>query len=395
MSFSPGQKAMAEPMLFGAPTCTVCGKEMEPSSTGRPRKYCSKACSSRADRARERERQEKALTAAAENPRGETPPPADLPDDGEGAELLELGEALRQHDARFLLQLERAEREGDGALARQALADLLRAADGLAVRHRELAERMLAAHPTQTVGPDPATPEPLVSPRGETAPLFGGSPVIAGPVPAAASVPAPAAGGTALEARPAPVAPRGETPPPTGPALGRPQAVSAPVSPRGETAPTARHAASAPVAPRGETPLGGERLRELVDQRLAQQQTAPRPALAAPTPAAPKPPAEVPVPADPMHRRLPPSDVRVALDARRFGDWWALAGWTVNPDVYLVTGEGHQVGWVERGLTGIGDRWVAVYEGYFIGDVHTQEAMLHDTPEQAAFTVHTAYLQNL
>ena len=32
---------------------------------------------------------------------------------------------------------------------------------------------------------------------------------------------------------------------------------------------------------------------------------------------------------------------------------------------------------------------------YFIGDVHTQEAMLHDTPEQAAFTVHTAYLQNL
>ncbi|MBD0694605.1 hypothetical protein [Streptomyces sp. CBMA123] len=52
---------------------------------------------------------------------------------------------------------------------------------------------------------------------------------------------------------------------------------------------------------------------------------------------------------------------------------------------------GHQIGWVERGLAGIGDRRVAVYEGYFIGDVHTQEVMLHDTPEQAAFTVHTAH----
>ncbi|WBP91945.1 hypothetical protein [Kitasatospora cathayae] len=392
MSFSPGQKAMAEPMLFGAPTCTVCGKEMEPSGTGRPRKYCSKACSSKADRAREKEKQELARTAAAENPRGETPSPADLPADGEGAELLELGEALRRHDERFLLQLERAERDGDGALACQALADLLRAVDGLAVRHRELAERMLDAHPTQAASPDQAAPEPLVSPRGETAALFGGSPVTAGPVSVAAPVTAPATGGPALEDRPAPVAPRGETPPPTDPALDRPQAVPVPVPPRGETAPSARPAVTAPVAPRGETPSGGERLRDLVDQRLAQQQTAPRPAAAS---APQQPPVEVPVPADPMHRRLPPSDVRIALDAGRFGDWWALAGWTVNPDVYLVTGEGHQVGWVERGLAGIGDRWVAVYEGYFIGDINTQEAMLHDTPEQAAFTVHTAYLQNL
>ncbi|MFD8708333.1 hypothetical protein ACFV1W_38120 [Kitasatospora sp. NPDC059648] len=145
-----------------------------------------------------------------------------------------------------------------------------------------------------------------------------------------------------------------------GPAAGRCGAGSSP----GETAPAARPATAAPVSPRGETPPGGERLRDLVDQRLAQQQTAPRPAPAAPTPASPQQPAELPVPADPMHRRLPPSDVRVALDAGRFGDWWALAGWTVNPDVYLVTGEGHQVGWVERGLAGIGDRWVAVYEGY-------------------------------
>ncbi|MBD0694773.1 hypothetical protein [Streptomyces sp. CBMA123] len=176
MSFSPGQKSMAEPMLFGAPTCTVCGKEMEPSATGRPRKYCSKACSSKADRARERERQEQALAAATENPRGETPPPAVLPADGPAAGLLELGKALRRHDERFLRQLERAERESDGAFARQALDDLLRAADGLAARHRELAERILSAHPTQTAGPDGRAPEPLVSPRGETT-ASSGTPV--------------------------------------------------------------------------------------------------------------------------------------------------------------------------------------------------------------------------
>jgi len=396
MSFSPGQKSMAEPMLFGAPTCTVCGKEMEPSATGRPRKYCSKACSSKADRAREKEKQGQALTAATENPRGETPTLADLPADGPAAELLELGEALRRHDERFLLQLERAQREGDGALARQALDDLIRAANGLAARHRELAERILSTHPTQTAIPDQAAPRPLVSPRGETAALSDTAPSTDAPAPAAGLEPARATVGPGPADRPMPVAPRGETPPPADPVPDRPQASPAPVPPRGETQPIARPATAAPVAPRGETPPGGDRLRELVGQRLAQQQTAPRPAQSAPAaPDQQQPPTEVPVPADPMHRRLPPSDVRVALDAGRFGDWWALAGWTVNPDVYLVTAEGHQVGWVERGLPGIGDRWVAVCEGYFIGDVHTQEAMLHDTPEQAAFTVHTAYLQNL
>ncbi|MET9183018.1 hypothetical protein ABZX88_33145 [Kitasatospora aureofaciens] len=393
MTFSPGVKAASEPMLFGAPTCVVCGKEMEPSGTGRPRKYCSKACSSRADRARERERQEKALTAAAENPRGETPPPADPPADGQAAELLEFGEALRRHDARFVLQLERAERDGDGALARQALDDLLRAVDGLAVRHRELAERMLSAHPTQAAAPEQAAPEPLVSPRGETAVLFGGAHAPAEPVPAVATTSAPAVGGPAPEVRPEPVVPRGETPPPTGPGPDRPKGQVAPVPPRGETMPAPRPAGTSPVVPRGETAPGGERLRELVGQRLSQQQTAPRsgPAPAAPSPQ--QPPIEVLVPTDPMHRRLPPSDVRVALDARLFGDWWALVGWTVNPDVYLVTGEGHQVGWVERGL--LGDRWVAVCENYFIGDPATQEAALHDTPEQAARTVQLAYLHNL
>ncbi|WP_159028407.1 hypothetical protein [Kitasatospora sp. MY 5-36] len=77
--------------------------------------------------------------------------------------------------------------------------------------------------------------------------------------------------------------------------------------------------------------------------------------------------------------------------------FWSLAGWTVQPDVFLVLGEGHQVGWVERGLAGLGgpDQWVAVYERCFIGDQATQEAMLHDTAEQAARTVQLAYLHNI
>ncbi|MEU6238979.1 hypothetical protein [Kitasatospora sp. NPDC047058] len=60
----------------------------------------------------------------------------------------------------------------------------------------------------------------------------------------------------------------------------------------------------------------------------------------------------------------------------------------------MVLGEGHQVGWVERGLDG-GDGWVAVYAGYFLGDAATQQAALRATAQEAARTVHQAYLEDL
>ncbi|MET8630278.1 hypothetical protein ABZW30_42340 [Kitasatospora sp. NPDC004669] len=419
MSFSPGVNAATEPMLFGAPTCTVCDKELEWGGKGRRPKYCSKACSSRADRQREKERQEKALTEAAkaaENPRGETALPAGLASGPGAAELLALGDELRQQNAEFLLQLDHAARDGDEALARQALADVLHAVHVLTIRHRELAERTLAAHPTQQAEPGDAALEATVSPRGEKRPDAAAA---QGPVKAAsAGLPAPrhAAPGTeaqaetprgetatpAMPVEPAPSGrqdrpaaaetPRGETPPAaTDPA-------TAPVTARGETPPAATDPATAPVTARGETPqtpAAGYGLRESAERRLTQQ-TEPSPAPAT-TPHTPNPPVtEVTVPTDPMLRRLPTTDVSVALDPRVFGDFWTLAGWTVNPDVYLVLGEGHQVGWVERALPGLeAGKWVAVYEGYFIGDQATQEAMLHDTPEQAARTVQLAYLQNL
>ncbi|MFE2728612.1 hypothetical protein [Kitasatospora sp. NPDC059327] len=75
---------------------------------------------------------------------------------------------LRRHDVDFLARLDRAARDGDPALARQALADVLHAARLLTARHRELAERVPDGHVTQA--PAPATPatEASVSPRGET-----------------------------------------------------------------------------------------------------------------------------------------------------------------------------------------------------------------------------------
>ncbi|MBP0453924.1 hypothetical protein J5Y04_30935 [Kitasatospora sp. RG8] len=412
MSFSPGVNAVSEPMLFGAPACAVCGKEMEPSGTGRPRKYCSKKCSSKADRVREKEKQTRALAAAAETPRGETGLPDGLADDPAAAELLTLGEELLRHDRLLLLQLERAARDNDPALARQGVSDVLHAADVVMQRHRELVERLLAEHPTQAPAAGQPAPEPAETPRGETRPGFGSTPGAAVAVPAAAPVPRPSAVTPGPASRPADQFPRGETTTGQGAAYAAEQAPPAAVAPRGETTPAADIPEFAPAAPRGETPAPpggagprdqagpaaeGGRLRDLVDRSLAQQTTP------APEPAEQKPPAgpadredrTVSVPRDPLLRGLPSSmDVHIPLDPQVFGYDWALAGWTVQPDVMLVLGEGHQVGWVERGLDG-GAGWVAVYEGYFLGDPVTQRAALHDTPEMATRIIHQAHVHGL
>ncbi|MFJ4674197.1 hypothetical protein [Kitasatospora purpeofusca] len=158
----------SEPMLFGGPTCAVCGAELAWGGKGRRPKYCSKACSSKADRAREKEKQAQALAAATETPRGETGLPGGLADDPSAAELLALGEELLRHDRLLLLQLERAARDGDAALARQAVGDALHAAHLVTRRHREPAERLLAEHPTQTQAPGRPVPAPAETPRGET-----------------------------------------------------------------------------------------------------------------------------------------------------------------------------------------------------------------------------------
>ncbi|MFE7488433.1 hypothetical protein [Kitasatospora sp. NPDC057541] len=406
MSFSPGVNALSELMLFGAPTCKMCRKEMEPSSTGRPRKYCSKKCSSKADRAREKEKQAKALAAAAETPRGETGLPDGLADDPAAAELLTLGEELLQHDRLLLLQLDRASRDNDPALARQAVSDVLHAAYVLMQRHRELAERLLVEHPTQAPAAGQPAPDATGTPRGETRTGPGSTPGEAAAVPAAAPASPAAAAVPDPAARPADRSPRGETTTGHGAARTALAAPSAAVVPRGGRPFAAATPESAPTAPRGETatPTGGAgargqvpqpaenggRLRDLVDRSLAQQ-TIPAPGPAGHRPAD----RTVTVPRDPLLRGLPRSmDVHIPLDPQVFGYNWALAGWTVKPDVLLVLGEGHQVGWVERGLDG-GDGWVAVYAGFFLGDAATQQAALRATAQDAARTVHQAYLEDL
>ncbi|WP_371484890.1 hypothetical protein [Kitasatospora sp. NBC_00315] len=105
-------------------------------------------------------------------------------------------------------------------------------------------------------------------------------------------------------------------------------------------------------------------------------------------------PGLVTVPREPVLRGLPDIDATRPLDPSVFGDYWKLLGWTVQPDVWLVTGEGHTVGWVERGVVDP-TLWVAIYEQAFLVTGGTDYPILHDTPEQAAHTVMKAYLQQV
>ncbi|MFJ8434849.1 hypothetical protein ACIQ9P_26460 [Kitasatospora sp. NPDC094019] len=73
-------------------------------------------------------------------------------------ELLVFADELRRHDRVLLLQLDRATRADDPALARRALADALYAALDVMRRHGEVAERLLAGHPTQAPTAGQPTP---------------------------------------------------------------------------------------------------------------------------------------------------------------------------------------------------------------------------------------------
>ncbi|RKE02959.1 hypothetical protein [Streptomyces sp. TLI_171] len=410
MSFSPGVNEVSEPVLFGAPECEVCGGEMpERKGTGRRAKYCSKACSSKADRQRERERRDALVAAAAttESPRGETGAPVDgllrplgFPVGTDGGELLEAAAELYRQTRLFVIQLHRAARNTDSDLLRSAGADMRSAAYVLTARHSELVGQMLAEHPLAAPAPPAEYPEPGVLPRGET---FDAQRIAASVDPAMLATHAPAE----TAARPAVAGPaaaaestRGETTAPEAAPQGAQGAQPFTDMPRGETSARADGPSVPPPAPRGETPadpetrapvpgpaLSGDRLRDLVDERLAQQ----GPSDSTPADSV----GTVSVPRDPLQRGLPRSmDVRIPLDENTFGYNWVLAGWTVQPDVLVVLGEGHPVGWVERGLDG-GEGWVAVYGGYFLGDPATQQAILHDTAEQAAQLMHQAYAVDL
>ncbi|MGW4809341.1 hypothetical protein [Kitasatospora sp. NPDC004272] len=423
MSFSPGDNTVLEPMLFGAPTCEVCGGEMpERKGTGRRPKYCSKPCSSKADRQREKERRQALAeaAAAAESPRGETGartedvlPPPDFPLDEQQAQLLEAAAELHRQTRLFLLQLDRAARNTDPDLLRSAGADMRAAAYVLSARHRELVGHLLESHPLAPSAPAGQAATPGVAPRGETADVERiaaavGAELLAATAPNESGT-RPADSGLAVPVE----SPRGETVSLAAGPEGAQGTRTPGVAPRGETRARPAGPVPSPAAPRGETPAAsgigraapaqtGERLRSLVDQRLAQQGSGTRAALApaaapstAPAVEMEEPAATVSVPRDPRLRGLPRDmDVSIPLEERTFGYNWQLAGWTVQPDVLVVLGEGYQVGWVERGLDG-GDGWVAVYEGYFLGDAATQQAALHDTPEQAARIIHQAHVHNL
>ncbi|OKI95116.1 hypothetical protein AMK19_33165 [Kitasatospora sp. CB01950] len=401
-------------MLFGAPVCEVCGGELPPrKGTGRRPKYCSKACSSKADRQRDRERREAlaAATAAAESPRGEAAEPADdvlrpfdFPLGADGEELLEAAAELYRQTRLFLIQLGRAARNADPDLLQRAEADMRAAAYVLSARHRELVGQLLDGHPLAPPAPaaDPSTPD--VSPRVETPSAERIAAAVGADLLAALASAGPGAHPGSAAPRQSVESPRGETVRPESGAEGLGAHRAPADTPRGETAARSAGLAVPPSTPRGETlamsdapsssaPGAERRLRGLVDRRLAQQGAA-IPAPGAPTESAGG-AGTVTVPRDPMLRGLPQGmDIHLPLDERVFGYNWALAGWTVQPDVLVVLGEGHQVGWVERGLDG-GDGWVAVHDGYFLGDPVTEQAVLHATPELAARSIHHAHVHDL
>ncbi len=325
--------------------------------------------------------------------------PVEFPLGADGEELLEVAAELYRQTRLFLIQLDRAARNADPGLLRSAGLNMRADAYALFARHRELVGRLLDGHPLAPPAPSAGLPDPGISPRGETPPSERTAAAVGPDMLAALASADPAARSQLRIPTPAAVSPRGETANP-GTGQGSSQE-SRPhdVSPRGETAAPLQGLAVPPSTPRGETPAmpapaAERRLRGLVDQRLAQQGAVPAPG--APKASTADPGAgTISVPREPMLRGLPRGmDVNVPLDERIFGHDWALAGWTVQPDVLVVLGEGHHVGWVERGLDG-GDGWVAVHDGYFLGDPTTQQAILHATPELAARTIHQAHVHDL
>ncbi|KOV13302.1 hypothetical protein ADK60_29855 [Streptomyces sp. XY431] len=348
-------------MLFGAPVCAVCATELLWGGKGRRPKYCSKACSSKADRAREKEKQTRALAEAAETTRGETRLPAGLPDgladDPAASELLTLSEELAAADRLLLHRLDRAARDTDPALAHKALAAVLDAAAAVTRRHRELVERLRAGHPALADASEQPTAGPRESPRGEIATVHqvasgtGDARSATAPAPSAVTAGPGAADASAGEslrgettaaqgtleavgaARPAGFSSRDEKTPAV------PPGTSAPVAPREETPTAADVAGPAPVTPRGENTTGGA-------------------AAAGPASADANAPLRTAV-ADP-YARFGASD-RLDDLAVTFGAGWELATWSA-PGVRLLLHDGTPKGWTCRlpdGSWGLGG-WITV-----------------------------------
>ncbi|MFJ4672722.1 hypothetical protein [Kitasatospora purpeofusca] len=425
MSFSPGINAASEasePMLFGAPVCAVCAAELTWGGKGRRPKYCSKACSSKADRARGKEKQAQAIAEAAEATRGEIRLPDGLPDDPAAAELLTLGEELAAADRLLLRRLDRAARDTDPALAHKALAAVLDTAAAVTRRHHELVERLRAGHPALADESPQPTAGPGESPRGEIATVrrfasgTGDARSATAPAPSAVTAGPGAADGSAgvvprgettaaqgtLEAvgtaRPADISPRDEK----APAV--PRGTRAPVAPREETPPAAAAAGPAPVAPRGESTTGGAPaagpaaagLDVLLRAAASTDPTAPASA-PAPSPASPAPDG-VPVPdlaLAPAAGRTPPT-LRGLGDPLRdyaLGDGLVHLTWPGRSDVQALEQRGRLAGWTEvydeRG------NWIALVSGRPVADAADDIPLLSANPNDALTLLRLALDQGL
>ncbi|MFB7672323.1 hypothetical protein ACFC26_12990 [Kitasatospora purpeofusca] len=421
MSFSPGINAASEasePMLFGAPTCAVCATELAWGGKGRRPKYCSKACSSKADRAREKEKRTRALVEAAETTRGEIRLPDGLVDDPAAAELLTLGEELAAADRLLLHRLDRAARDTDPALAHKALAAVLDTADAVTRRHRELVERLRAGHPALADPSAQPTAGPGESPRGEIATVrqvasgTGDARSATAPAPSAVTAGPGAADASAGESL------RGETTAAQGTleAVGAARAAGlssrdektpavppgnrAPVAPREETPTAAAAAGPAPVAPRGENATGGAAAvgpAAALDVLL--RPAAPITPASAPAPSpAPAAPDGVPVPDLALAAaagRTPPT-LRGLGDPLRdyaLGDGLVHLTWPGRSDAQALEQRGRLAGWTE--VYDEFGNWIALVSGRPVVDAADNVPLLSANPADALTLLRLALDQGL
>ncbi|MFE3109707.1 hypothetical protein ACFXKJ_34205 [Kitasatospora indigofera] len=390
------------------PGCPECGTALRASGPGRRPVYCSRACSSKAYRKRRTESQQDAVADALVSSRVEIPAGAD----GGEQELLDLAAAVQRATARYLQQLDQAQRgEGDDPRCNQALQRLDAAVTGATqrlvrqahvLRYEMTSARLRAERAAATIAPIPATPvgpagtAPAAPPAGPDANLVPTRVESAGPAVNLVPTRVESAGRPTANVVPARVEtdrPGVDIVPPLVPTPDRGVPDRAALTPAPEFS----------VSPRVETPgpVLGVAHQQLLTADRPSRSTVPRPSAAAPTSllrsAAPQPVvAEVP-----EQLRLALAEQRTSTSplARGLGaptDTWnvpgsdlVLEGWGADPGLFAVRRPDRRlVGWIAA--AGDGGGWSAFVDGRQVVDAADGEPWLSQGPQHAVSLLQAA-----
>ncbi|MGW4894745.1 hypothetical protein ACWEQL_21120 [Kitasatospora sp. NPDC004240] len=343
--------------------CPVCEKvELRTTGPGRRPRYCSRSCSSKADRKRRADRQQAALTDALIASRVESP---GNPEGGE-LELLELARTVERAAVRYLQRLGEARQGGEDPQAEQAL-EVFGASVGAAtqrlvrtahvLRHAMVVTRVQverggvevsAGSGAEATGQSGAVSsrvetrsdrtlavDSLVSPRVES-----GEPLMSAD------------------------SPRVETRPDASPAVD-PMVSSRLESPAGAGASQPASAPTVPVMPvqqRGQAFVRDEPVQELSVgsvPSLALGELMPR----------------LSVPAD---RGLGAAERSHAL-----GGGLVVHSWPDHPSLHTVERDGRLFGWIEQGIVDPPNAWVALIDRRPVVDADDSQPLLSTGPRDA------------